>query len=118
MHVPSVVLVLISLKVMVGVLSQLSVAVGVAGAGTASHSTVVSVGQPANTGAVVSWTRLPHRTLIIHGREDQVIPVQTSLRLEELIDNADLSVYSHCGHWSMIERNADFNRSLLEFLSS
>ena len=61
--------------------------------------------------------RLPHRTLIIHGREDQVIPVQTSLRLNELIDNADLSVYSHCGHWSMIERNADFNRSLLEFLS-
>ena len=62
--------------------------------------------------------RLPHRTLIIHGREDQVIPVQTSLRLMELIDNADLSVYSHCGHWSMIERNADFNRSLLEFLSN
>ena len=61
--------------------------------------------------------RLPHRTLIIHGREDQVIPVQTSLRLMELIDNADLSVYSHCGHWSMIERNADFNRSLHEFLS-
>ena len=62
--------------------------------------------------------QLPHRTLIIHGREDQVIPVQTSLRLMELIDNADLSVYSHCGHWSMIERNADFNRSLLEFFSS
>jgi pimeloyl-ACP methyl ester carboxylesterase len=61
--------------------------------------------------------RLPHRTLILHGREDQVIPLQTSLRLEELIDNADLSVYSHCGHWSMIERNDDFNRSLLEFLS-
>jgi pimeloyl-ACP methyl ester carboxylesterase len=38
--------------------------------------------------------RLPHRTLIIHGREDQVIPVQTSLRLMELIENADLSVFS------------------------
>jgi pimeloyl-ACP methyl ester carboxylesterase len=62
--------------------------------------------------------QLQHRTLIIHGREDQVIPVQTSLRLMELIDNADLSVYSHCGHWSMIERNADFNRGLLEFLSN
>ena len=47
-----------------------------------------------------------------------MIPVQTSLRLMELIDNADLSVYSHCGHWSMIERNADFNRGLLEFLSN
>jgi pimeloyl-ACP methyl ester carboxylesterase len=61
--------------------------------------------------------RLPHRTLIVHGREDQVIPVQTSLRLMELIDNADLSVFSHCGHWSMIERTDDFNRSLSEFLS-
>ena len=62
--------------------------------------------------------KLPHRTLIVHGREDKVIPVSTSLRLMELLDNADLSVYSHCGHWSMIERNADFNRSLIEFFSS
>lgn len=59
--------------------------------------------------------KLPHRTLILHCREDQVIPVQTSLRLEELIDNADLSVFSHCGHWSMIERTADFNRSVRQF---
>lgn len=61
--------------------------------------------------------RLPHRTLIVHGREDQVIPVQTSLRLMELIDNADLSVFSHCGHWSMIERTEDFNRNVNEFFS-
>ena len=62
--------------------------------------------------------RLPHKTLIVHGREDQVIPVQTSLRLMELIDNADLSVFSHCGHWSMIERTADFNRNVSEFFSA
>jgi pimeloyl-ACP methyl ester carboxylesterase len=62
--------------------------------------------------------KLSHRTLIVHGREDQVIPVATSLRLMELLDNGDLSVYSHCGHWSMIERTADFNRSLTEFFSS
>jgi len=61
--------------------------------------------------------RLPHRTLIVHGREDQVIPLQTSLRLIELIDNADLSVFSHCGHWSMIERTRDFNRNVAEFFS-
>jgi pimeloyl-ACP methyl ester carboxylesterase len=61
---------------------------------------------------------LPHRVLIVHGREDQVIPLQTSLRLAELIDNADLSVYSHCGHWSMIERTRDFNRQVSEFLLS
>src|ERR1700752_4602122 len=62
--------------------------------------------------------KLPHKTLIVHGREDKVIPVQTSLRLMELIDNGDLSVDSHFGHWSMIERNADFSRALIEFFSS
>ena len=31
------------------------------------------------------------------------------------IDNADLSVFSHCGHWSMIERTADFNRLVRDF---
>jgi pimeloyl-ACP methyl ester carboxylesterase len=58
---------------------------------------------------------LPHRTLIVHGREDQVIPLANSYRLLELLDNADLAVFSHCGHWSMIERTADFNRILRDF---
>lgn len=58
---------------------------------------------------------LPHRALIVHGREDKVIPLSTSLRLVELLDNADLSVFSHCGHWSMIERTADFNRLVRDF---
>jgi pimeloyl-ACP methyl ester carboxylesterase len=60
--------------------------------------------------------QLPHRTLIVHGREDQVIPVSNSYYLEGILENADLSVYSHCGHWSMIERNADFNRQVRDFL--
>ena len=58
---------------------------------------------------------LPHRTLILHGREDQVIPLQNSYDLLQLIDNADLGVFSHCGHWSMIERTADFNRMVRDF---
>lgn len=58
---------------------------------------------------------LPHRTLILHGREDQVIPLQNSYDLLQLLDNADLAVFSHCGHWSMIERTADFNRMVRDF---
>ena len=59
--------------------------------------------------------KLTNRTLIVHGREDQVIPVANSYRLLELLDNADLSVYSLCGHWSMIERRDDFNRQVRDF---
>jgi pimeloyl-ACP methyl ester carboxylesterase len=59
--------------------------------------------------------KLPHRALIVHGREDKVIPLANSYKLEELLDNADLAVFSHCGHWSMIERTADFNRLVRDF---
>jgi pimeloyl-ACP methyl ester carboxylesterase len=59
---------------------------------------------------------LPHRTLAVHGREDAVIPVTNSYYLEGILPNADLIVYANCGHWSMIERNADFNRHVRDFL--
>lgn len=60
---------------------------------------------------------LPHETLIIHGREDRVIPMRTSLRLLQLIDRSQLHVFGQCGHWTQIERSAEFNRLLDEFLT-
>lgn len=61
--------------------------------------------------------KVPHETLIVHGREDRVIPLETSLTLLQLIDRADLHVFSHCGHWTQIERSAQFNRLVGDFLS-
>lgn len=60
---------------------------------------------------------LPHQTLIVHGREDQVIPVENSLQLMRLVENGDLHVFAHCGHWVQIERSADFNRLVGDFLA-
>lgn len=51
---------------------------------------------------------IPHETLIVHGREDRVIPIETSLKLIELIDNAELHVFGHCGHWTQIEKTEEF----------
>lgn len=62
--------------------------------------------------------KIPHETLIVAGREDKVIPVETSLALMRLVDNAQLHVYPHCGHWTQIERSADFNRLVGDFLSA
>lgn len=59
---------------------------------------------------------LVHETLVVHGREDQVIPMSTSLRLAELIDGAHLHVFGHCGHWSQIEHTDAFNRLVIDFL--
>ncbi len=60
---------------------------------------------------------LRHRTLIVHGREDQVIPVETSLKLFRMIANADLHVFANCGHWVQIERSPHFNKLVRDFLS-
>jgi pimeloyl-ACP methyl ester carboxylesterase len=59
---------------------------------------------------------LKHQTLLIHGREDQVIPLDASLRLLQLIDNAELHVWGHCGHWTQIERQHEFTHQLLGFI--
>lgn len=42
-------------------------------------------------------------TMMVHGREDQVIPTYTSKRMFELIDNAELHIFGRCGHWTQIE---------------
>jgi 2-hydroxy-6-oxo-octa-2,4-dienoate hydrolase len=60
---------------------------------------------------------LPHRTLIIHGREDDVIPVACSHHLFSTIPNAQLHVFGHCGHWTQIEYAQEFNGLLANFLS-
>jgi 2-hydroxymuconate-semialdehyde hydrolase len=60
---------------------------------------------------------IPHETLIIHGREDRVIPLQTSLTLLQLIDRAELHVIGQCGHWTQIEHTEKFVSLLLDFFS-
>ncbi len=58
---------------------------------------------------------LPHETLVLHGREDEVIPLEASLKLAELIDRAQLHVFGRCGHWTQIEHACRFARLVNDF---
>ncbi len=60
---------------------------------------------------------IQHQTLLIHGREDRVIPLETSLKLLHVISNAQLHVFGHCGHWTQLEPRDAFNRLVREFLA-
>jgi 2-hydroxy-6-oxo-octa-2,4-dienoate hydrolase len=51
---------------------------------------------------------LKHPTLILHGREDCVIPVELGLRLANRIPNAELHLFGRCGHWVQAERFDQF----------
>ena len=59
---------------------------------------------------------LPHETLIIHGRDDRVIPLDNAWQLLQIINRAQLHVFGRCGHWTQIEHAKAFNNLLLGFL--
>ncbi len=60
---------------------------------------------------------LPNKTLIIHGREDKVIPMSNALHLFDLIPNAELHLFGRSGHWTQIEHRDRFNALAANFLS-
>ena len=57
-------------------------------------------------------------TLIVHGRDDQVIPLQNAVDLLALIDDAQLHVFGRCGHWTQLEHAAEFTDLVTDFLLS
>lgn len=56
-------------------------------------------------------------TLLVHGREDKVVPVQVSITMMGLLPNADLHVFSACGHWTQIERADEFSALVAAYLA-
>lgn len=60
---------------------------------------------------------LTQPTLVVHGRDDEVIPLSNSMRLHELIEQSQLHVFGQCGHWVQIEHTQDFTRLVGDFLA-
>jgi pimeloyl-ACP methyl ester carboxylesterase len=50
-------------------------------------------------------TRLAQPTLLLHGREDRVVPAENGVQLAQLLPHADLHLLGGTGHWLQIERS-------------
>jgi 2-hydroxymuconate-semialdehyde hydrolase len=59
---------------------------------------------------------MSHETLIIHGREDVILPMEGSVRLHKLISRSQLHIFGRCGHWTQIEQAARFEQLVTNFL--
>src|SRR3546814_8358016 len=85
------------------------------------HATFGGANRQANIAMLASREEdiaaLQHEMLVLHGRFDQVIPLESSVRLATLLPRADLNVFGECGHWVQIERMASFNRVVSEFFT-
>jgi len=58
--------------------------------------------------------RIP--TMLVHGRDDKVIPVSSSQQLAVQIPGARLEVLPQCGHWVQIEHTEEFCTLVRAFL--
>lgn len=61
---------------------------------------------------------LPHKTLIIWGKNDKVAPLDQASTGKSLIKNSQLHVFERCGHLPQVEWHKEFNRLVLDFLES
>jgi len=60
--------------------------------------------------------RLDVPTLVVHGRNDAIVPIECSYYLAEHLPQADLFVINKCGHWTQIEQAPKFAGILREFM--
>lgn len=59
---------------------------------------------------------IKHKSLLVHGREDKVVPVSNSYRLINILENSDLHVFGKCGHWVQIEKSQEFANLVKDFI--
>ncbi len=60
--------------------------------------------------------QIPHRTLLIWGKEDRTFPLSSAQEAAQVMPNAQLQIVSKARHSCFLEQPNEFNRVLLQFL--
>ena len=59
---------------------------------------------------------LTQPALVVHGREDRIVPVDQAYKFCSLLRNSELHVFGECGHWTQIEKRDRFLEVVTPFL--
>jgi 4,5:9,10-diseco-3-hydroxy-5,9,17-trioxoandrosta-1(10),2-diene-4-oate hydrolase len=73
-----------------------------------------------NPDPVPLWARLggvTAPTLVFWGRDDRMMPLEGGLFGFRRLPDAELHVFSRCGHWAQVERKDELERLTIEFLT-
>jgi 4,5:9,10-diseco-3-hydroxy-5,9,17-trioxoandrosta-1(10),2-diene-4-oate hydrolase len=66
------------------------------------------------------WTRahkITSPTLITWGRDDNMLRLEGAFVSFAQMADAELHIFSRCGHWAQVERKTEFERVVIEFLT-
>jgi non-heme chloroperoxidase len=81
------------------------------------HNTYACIKAFSETDFTADLKKFTIPTLIIHGNDDQIVPIAVSaLRASDLIDNAILKIYEGAPHGLTDTHKDQLNADLLEFL--
>jgi pimeloyl-ACP methyl ester carboxylesterase len=79
--------------------------------GYAKNCEALAAAQPADV------QRIDCPVLLVTGDEDAVAPPSNVRAMAQQIDGARVTVLNRCGHWTTLERSAECNGALKEFLA-
>ena len=60
--------------------------------------------------------KIPHKTLLVWGRDDTETPVNDGYTMKELIPRSRLEVLDNAGHFAFLNNPEEFHRLMKEFL--
>ena len=63
-------------------------------------------------------SKITQPVLAFWGMNDQFIPVSGAMKIGSGCPNAQIMLFSQCGHWVMIEQEKAFNDACINFLNS
>ena len=81
-----------------------------------SHLATFDMTHPPEPRAPEWFESITHETLLIHGREDRMLDVKSSIWLQAHLPNARLFVIPKCGHWTQIEHPQVFEHLVAAFM--
>jgi len=62
--------------------------------------------------------RMENEFLLIHGKDDRFVPLESSLYMMDYIPNGQLHVFNRCGHWAQIEQKDRFLKLSKDFFNN
>jgi len=61
--------------------------------------------------------KIRSKVLMIHGRNDRTVPLETGLAAFARIPGAQMHIFNECAHWAQLEKVDQFNRLVEDFLT-
>lgn len=97
---------------------QAALAPGAAEGAMRALRSIASTNDPDGSQLWRHFANIPHKTLLIWGRDDRTVPLDGAFLALKRTPDAQLHVFPRCGHWAQLEHRAAFDRLTIDFLTN